>query len=92
MDDCFAVVGGPSSEGALDADVDLPLKPYAPFPVPVLDAAALATCRAYVAAARSVAVAIDADAATDLEDQFVMARATEKISTKEAEIEARSPT
>ena len=72
--------------GGLDVDCDVPLVPAAPAPVEVLlDDARLARARAYVAHARGLVVAIDDRAASDLEDQYLAARATGKINKINAE-------
>ena len=73
--------------GGLEVDCDLPLLPGV-APQDLEDAQLdldLDDARLYVARSREVRVVIDEDAASDLEDQFVMAHATGRIPLKHAE-------
>jgi len=79
----FLVSG--AETGGLDCDCVLPLSPEAPPCEVLLDDARLDRARDYVARSRSLRVAIDDGAASDLEDQYLAARATGKISQAAAE-------
>jgi hypothetical protein len=73
------------TDGSIECDVDLPLKLAQQSSLPDLSESTLQIMRQYVAAARRVVVDIDEEGASGLEDQFVAARATGRLPSRDAE-------
>ena len=73
------------TDGSIECDVDLPLKLSQQSSLPDVSESTLAIMRQYVAAARRVIVDIDEEGASGLEDQFVAARATGRLPSRDAE-------